>query len=149
MLTEIREALAAELNLKMPDVAWFPYVTSVAPPFGFIYPGGFGDEVIEYDYTFDRGMDEWSFLVQARVATVGVVEQQQNLDAMIEPFGELSVKTAIEGVDRTDPNYRTLGGLVRSCLVVSCSGYRRYEVEGRGPVLGAEWQVDVVAKGKP
>lgn len=148
MLKEIREEMARLLNQRMPDVVWNAYVFDQAPPSGFIYPGGLGDTVIDYDLAFGRGADGWSFVVEARIATIGDDIAQQNLDEMIEPFGALSVKESLEAV-RDDAGNITLGGLVDNLRVVSCSGYRRYLTEGRAPTLGAEWEVKVLAKGKP
>ena len=148
MLKEIREEMARRLNEAMTDVAWSPYVKTLTPPSGFIYPGGLGDTVIEFDQAMQRGADDLSFVVQVGVATIGDELQQANLDEMIEPWGPLSVKAILEE-ERALGERVTLGGLVESLAVTACSGYRRYLVEGRGPVLGAEWQVEVTAKGKP
>lgn len=148
MLKEIREEMARRLNEAMPDVAWTAYVVDLNPPSGFIYPGGLGDTVIEYDRSFQRGKDDYSLVVQAGVATIGDELQQANLDEMIEPWGPNSVKASLE-LERVEGLPVTLGGLVDSLAVVACSGYRRYRVEGRGPVFGAEWEVAVSAKGKP
>lgn len=148
MLEELREAMAARLNDAMPDVTWHPYVKETALPYGFIYPGGLGDTVIEFDRAMRRGADEWSFVVQAVVAMVGDEIAQMNLDEMIEPTGALSVKAILER-EREVGAAVTFGGLVDNLAVKRCSGYRRYLLEGRGPALGAEWEIDVLAEGNP
>jgi hypothetical protein len=58
------------------------------------------------------------------------------LDQMLHPTGPLSIKEAIE-------SDTTLGGACSDLRVTTASGYRQYQLPNRGPVLGAEWQVQV------
>lgn len=142
MLTAIRRAMADRLNDAFPDVAFTWYVEDLTPPYGYIYPGGLGDTVIEYDRAFDRGAVELALVVRVGIGTIDDEDAQETLDEMIS----FAMKEALE-LERPEPV--TLGGLVDSLAVSACSGYARYLVEGRGPVLGAEWQVNVLAEGKP
>jgi hypothetical protein len=59
----------------------------------------------------------------------------ERLDAMLDDDGELSIRAALDA----DP---TLGGAVNSLFVARHSGHRIFPTPA-GPVLGAEWLVDV------
>jgi hypothetical protein len=59
----------------------------------------------------------------------------ERLDAMLDDDGELSIRAALDA----DP---TLGGAVASLFVARHSGHRIFPTPA-GPVLGAEWSVDV------
>ena len=146
MLAEIRQALAAALVARVGDVMQVSaYVlSSPNPPTITVFPAS-----TQYDLamantfstmgTTRAGTDKWVFTVRAYVAEMNDVGAQQLLDRFLEPSGGLSVKEAIE-VDGS------LGGLVDDASVVSMSGYTQYQIDGvTGPVLGAEWSVEVLA----
>lgn len=142
LLKKIRLEMARRLNAAMPDVQWNAYVVTGSPPWGYIEPGGLSDTPITYDAAMLRGADWLAFSVVAVIAEIDQQAAQETLDAMIDPDGPLSVKAALE-LERPAPV--TLGGLVSNLAVRSCTGYRRYVTEGRGPALGAEWEVRVFA----
>jgi hypothetical protein len=71
-----------------------------------------------------RGLDKWTFTVQAFVALASDIGAQVKLDAFLAPSGSQSVKAAIEADG-------TLGGIVADTSVVSCTGYRVYARDGR------------------
>ena len=138
-LTQIREGLAANLAA-LDDVQVSPYMlANPTPPTVHLYPGGAAGD-IEYDLAMRRGLDRWPFTVQAFVGSPSDIGAQVRLDEFIAPSGARSVKTVLEA----DP---TLGGIVGGLQVVSCGGYRLYVFEGRAPVLGAEWHVEVLSTG--
>lgn len=99
-----------------------------------------GSDSVEYDQTMARGLDYWHLIVQGFVGAVADVGAQTNLDLWIAPSGVLSVKAAIQAD-------RTLGGKVHDLTVDTCSGYRVYQLDAGGAVLGAEWTVLVLNAG--
>lgn len=143
-LTQIRTGLATNLQslIGTSELQVSAYMlANPTPPTIHLYPGG-QETAIEYDLAFGRGLDRWSFTVQAFVPLSSAdTDSQQTLDAYIAPAGAQSVKAALESDS-------TLGGLVANVNVVSCTGYRVYVREGGTPVLGAEWLVEVLATGK-
>jgi hypothetical protein len=136
MVAELRQALAAALRAGLTGVQVSPYMTSSpTAPSAFLFPS-----TVDYDQAFGRGLDEYAFQLQAFVGEVSDVGAQTTLDRMLEPSGAGSVKAAVEA----DP---TLGGLVDDVTVTRFEGYRRFAVEGRGVVLGAEWSIRIRAGG--
>lgn len=97
------------------------------------------DEV-EYDRTMQRGFDEYRFIIRAYAGLTTDIGSQKTLDLFLASSGSGSVKAAVEGD-------RTLGGVCSDLQVESCSGYRVFVSEGRGPFLGAEWTVRILASG--
>lgn len=144
MLAEARIALAARLSDHFGDeIQVSPTMLSdPTPPAAHVYP-----TPVEYDETFQRGADEWTFTVQVFVSDAGGDEGAQLLlDNYIEPFGPRSVKEALEVTDTPDGRV-SLGGVVHDLRVTRNEGYRLYVREGRAPVLGSEWTVEVSAPG--
>ena len=74
------------------------------------------------------------------VGAVTDIGSQKRLDGMLAATGADSVKAAIE-------SDRTLDGACDSLRVVRCSGYRLFGREGAPSVLGAEWDVEIYARG--
>lgn len=134
-LTQIREGLAANLAAIDGCQVSAYMLSNPTPPTVHVYPGD-----IDYDLAMHRGLDKWTLTVQAFVGMVSDQGAQVKLDAFLAPSGATSVKAAVE-------SDKTLGGLVSDLQVVSCSGYRVYARESGGPVLGAEWTVEVLASG--
>jgi hypothetical protein len=139
-LDAIREGIAANLTAgfrQIPEKDGRPQVSaymlaSPTPPCVQVM----GPDEVTYDVTFGRGSDTWMMVVQAFVASVTDVGGQKRLDRMLAPTGPESIKEAIERDTR-------LGGAANDLRVVRSSGYRMYPLEGRGPVLGAEFFVQV------
>lgn len=145
MLKETRIAIAARLQDHFGDeIQVSPtMLADPTPPAAHVYP-----TPVEYDETMGRGSDDWSFTVQVFVSDAGGDEgAQELLDEYIEPFGPRSVKEALELAD-TDDGRVSLGGVIFDLRVERCEGYRLYVREGRAPVLGSEWTLDVTAPGK-
>lgn len=134
-LAELRAGLAANLSSisGLQESAYL--LANPTPPAAEIQP----DET-EYDKSMGRGTDLWRFIVRVFVANTSDIAAQKKLDLMLASHGSSSVKQALE----SDP---TLDGAADDLRVVRCSGYRIYSREGWPAVLGAEWQVEVYAKG--
>lgn len=145
MLAETRTALAELLQEHFGDEIQVSPVmlADPTPPAAHVYP-----TPVEFDETFGRGADEWTFTVQVFVDDAGGDEGMQLLlDEYLEPSGPRSVKEAIEKPDTEDGRV-TLGGVVHDLRVTRCEGYRLYVREGRAPALGSEWTVEVSAPGE-
>lgn len=137
-LAAIRKGLAANLAPLAPNCQVSAYVlANPTPPCVQLYPGGPAGDII-YDLTFRRGLDMWPFTVEALVSLTADIGSQVNLDAMLDPSGPQSIKQLLEAD-------QTLGGLVDNVHVVRFSGYRPVTLEGRGPLLAAEFHVEVLA----
>jgi hypothetical protein len=104
------------------------------PPGMHIFPGE-----IQYDAAMRRGHDDITFTVQAFVAYAADIGAQKNLDVLLAPSGEKSVKAALEAD-------LTLGGLVDDLTVTESTGYRLAD-RSSGPLLTVGWTVEVMAPG--
>lgn len=134
-LTDIREALAANLA-SITGLQQSAYLLSnPTPPAAEVQPSE-----IDYDAAFQRGMDEWTLIVRVFVGVSSDIGAQKRLDGMIASSGASSIKAAVE-------SDRTLGGAVDDLRVTRCTGYRVFAREGGAGVLGAEWEVQVIARG--
>lgn len=144
VLSETRVAIAERLNDAVPDIQASPYMLSEpTAPAAHVFP-----TPVDFDETFQRGMDLWTFTLQVFVTTAsGDIGMQELLDEYIEPEGPRSVKEILERPDSEDGRV-TLGGVVDDLRVVRCEGYRLYQREGRSPVLGSEWIIAVTAAGR-
>src|SRR5690348_11943650 len=69
-----------------------------------------GTDEVEYDQLMQRGLDNWTFQVQALAGSPVSQNAQELLDTWKEPSGSNSVKAAIE-------SDRSLGGLVQDLTV--------------------------------
>jgi hypothetical protein len=134
-LTDLREGLAANLA-SIPGLAESAYLLSnPTPPAAEVQPGE-----IDYLGAFQRGMDTWNFVVRVFVGATTDKGAQKRLDQMLESSGRYSVKAALEQDCQLD-------GACDDLVITGCSGYRIYSREGGAGVLGAEWQVQVIAPG--
>ena len=135
-LTSIREGLAANLDT-IPKLQASAYLLSnPTPPAAEVQPGA-----IDYDRAMGRGHDDWLFTVRVFVGFTSDIGAQRRLDGMLASAGSASVKAAIE----SDP---TLDGACEDLLVTRCTGYRLFGREGGAALLGAEWEVQVLAAGE-
>lgn len=135
-LSDIREGLAATLK-PIPGLHESAYLLSnPTPPAAEIQPSE-----TEYDHAFGRGCDEWTFVIRVFVGATSDIGAQKRLDGMLASSGASSIKAAVEA----DP---TLGGVVEDLRVTRCTGYRVFAREGGAGVLGAEWEVSIVARGE-
>lgn len=133
----IRQGLADSLAPLNAGGSWIsidPYMLqNPNPPHIQIMPGE-----ITYDIVMSRGGDELLFVVQAFVVANFDVNAQMKLDQMLADGGPLSIKELVE-------SDRTLGGVIDDLRVRNNTGYNVYSLASRGPVLGADWHVEVVS----
>jgi hypothetical protein len=99
-----------------------------------------GPDEVSYDLAMARGLDLWRLIVQGFVGSPMDQGAQVNLDEWLAPAGAKSVKAAIEADG-------TLGGKIQGLHVEKASGYRLYQLENRGSVLGAEWTIQIYNRG--
>lgn len=135
---EIRQALATALEaISTPKTQILTYnEDSINPPTLLVI----GPDEVLYDYTAQRGFDEWFVLVQGIAGSPTDRANQQVLDEWLAPTGATSVKAALE-VDRT------LGGLIQPLRVTKALGYRKYKLDNGTTVLGCEWTVSFMHAG--
>jgi hypothetical protein len=133
----IRQGLANALAPLNTPTSWIqitPYmIVNPTPPHIQIMPGE-----ITYDIAGRRGGDELIFVVQGFVVANFDVNSQKKLDQMLADGGPMSVKALVEAD-------RRLGGVIDDLRVRRNSGYNVYSLQSRGPVLGADWEVEVVS----
>lgn len=99
-----------------------------------------GGPEIEYDKTFGRGHDDYTIPMIVLCSKVSDEDSQARLDSYLDPFGDSSIKTAIEADS-------TLGGVVEDLRVVSTTDYGMHEVGGVEYLAGVV-VVHVMASGK-
>jgi hypothetical protein len=99
-----------------------------------------GPDPLEYDKTFGRGHDDYTFPVMVFAARVSDEDSQTQLDAYLDPFGASSIKAAIEADS-------TLGGVVDDLRVTGAREYGPQDINGV-MYLGAVLLVEVMASGK-
>jgi hypothetical protein len=135
-LTDIREALAANLD-SIAGVQCSAYMlTNPTPPYAEVVPV----ETV-YDLAFGRGMDKYELTVRVLVGAVSDIGSQKRLDGFLAGSGAGSVKAAVE-------SDLLLGGASLDLRVTKCSGYKAFGREGGVTVLGAEWHVEVYVEGE-
>ena len=143
-LTDIREQIAVSLKNNITDLQASAYLlSSPTPPAAEVIPGMDHPHrpLTQYDQAFQRGLDRRWLTVRVYVGIPTDIGAQKQLDAMLASAGVGSVKAAVE----EDP---TLDGTVENVRVVEVSGYRMYPFpNSSAPLLGAEWLVEVLARG--
>lgn len=134
-VADIREGLAANIAT-ITDVQVSSYMlANPSPPSIHVFPAA-----AEYTQAFNRGLDKWTFTVQAIVSASVDTAGQQLLDEFLAPTGDTSIRAAIE-------SDRTLGGVAENLTVTGVSGYQLY-ADDRGANLGAEWTVEIWCSGR-
>ena len=132
-ITDLRAGLATRLatipglrtTTEQPD--------TISPPISIVNVGN-----VNYDRTFQRGLDEYNFVVTVIVGRVGARSAQRLLDSYISTTGTASVKLAIE-LDRT------LGGKCDTLRVTDMRNYGSLVI-GEITYLAAEFNVVVFAQ---
>ena len=133
-VSQIRAGLATNLaTVTGAQISSYQLANPTTPAFA-IFPAA-----TEYNQAMARGLDKWTFTVQAIVSAAVDQNGQQQLDEYLAPTGSTSVRAALE----TD---RTLAGVVQNLVVTRVSGYVLY-ADAQPPALGCEWTVDVWASG--
>jgi hypothetical protein len=132
-ITDLRAGLATRLatisglrtTTETPD--------TISPPIAIINVAN-----VNYDRAFQRGLDEYNFVITVIVGRVGERSAQRLLDSYVSPVAPSSVKLAIE-LDRT------LGGKCDSLRVTDMRNYGSLVI-GEVTYLAAEFNVVVYAQ---
>ena len=133
-IATVRAAMAAAMDGATSGVQVNAYALAQPTPPGIqILSGG-----VEYDRAFARGLDEWTFTVQAFVALNADIGPQKLLDTLCAPTGAGSVKAALEAD-------RTLGGAVQTLRVLNQSPARQATRPDGSSMLLVEFSVQVLA----
>lgn len=127
----LREGLRANLSA-IRGVQVSAYATSQPTPPGVqILP-----PAVEYDLAMARGLDRWTFIVQAFVSFSTDSGSQKLLDELLAPTGERSVKTALE-------SDKTLGGAADGMQVTGADRPALVDRAGGGQLMLSEFTVVV------
>jgi len=128
LISELRTGLAANLATitGLRTAATVP--DNPNPPIAIILPQG-----VEYDNTFGRGMNTYTFAVTVIVGRVSERSGQNALDAYVSSTGSASIKLAIE-LDKT------LNGKAFDLRVTDSRNYGELTV-GEVTYLSAEFTV--------
>lgn len=131
-IEEIREALATRIDTITIIDAYPEIPDTIDPPVAVV----FGPD-IEFDKTFGRGSDDYTFWIVLLIARNDLKAAQKTLDSLISPFGEHSIKAKIEEDDK-------LGGVVDFAWACEVRDYGNQKANGVD-YLGAEIKVKVTA----
>jgi hypothetical protein len=128
LISELRTGLAANLATisGLRTTATIP--DNPSPPIAVILPQG-----VEYDNTFGRGMNTYTFAVTVIVGRVSERSGQNALDAYVSSTGSASIKLAIE-------SDKTLNGKAFDLRVTDSRNYGEITV-GEVTYLSAEFTV--------
>jgi hypothetical protein len=128
LISELRTGLAANLATisGLRTTATIP--DNPSPPIAIILPQG-----VEYDNTFGRGMNTYTFAVTVIVGRVSERSGQNALDAFVSSTGSSSIKLAIE-------SDKTLDGKAFDLRVTDSRNYGELTV-GEVTYLSAEFTV--------
>ena len=132
-ITALRAGLATRLGTISGLRTTTETPDTISPPISIINVGS-----VNYDRAFQRGLDEYNFVITVIVGRVGERSAQRLLDSYVSPVGASSVKLAIE-LDRT------LGGICDSLRVTDMRNYGSLVI-GEITYLAAEFNVVVYAQ---
>lgn len=134
---QLRAGLKANIDVAFDGQVSAYMLAQPTAPAAHIYPAD-----IEYDLALNRGLDRWTFTVQAIVQLSTDIGSQKVLDAYIASSGAKSLKAAIES-DQTLAGALTINPGERPVRVTECTGYRVIVPVSGGPVLGCDWTVEI------
>jgi hypothetical protein len=128
LVSELREGLAKNLRTisGLRAVATVP--DNPTPPIAIIYP-----QNIEFDDTFQRGLQTYSFRVVVIVGRADERSAQNRLDSFVASTGQTSVKLAVE-------SDKTLSGKAFDTRVVAMTNYGSLDIS-EVTYLSAEFTV--------
>ena len=132
-ITNLRTGLATRLGTISGLRTTTETPDTVSPPIAIINVGN-----VSYDRTFQRGLDEYSFVITVIVGRVGERSAQRLLDSYVSTTGASSVKLAVE-------SDKTLGGNCDSLRVTDMRNYGSLVI-GEITYLAAEFNVVVYAQ---
>ena len=132
-ITDLRAGLATRLGTISGLRTTTETPDTISPPIAIVNVAN-----VNYDRTFQRGLDEYNFVITVIVGRVGERSAQRLLDSYVSTTGSSSVKLAIE-LDRT------LGGKCDSLRVTDMRNYGSVVI-GEITYLAAEFNVVVFAQ---
>jgi hypothetical protein len=132
-ITDLRAGLATRLGTISGLRTTTETPDTISPPIAIINVAN-----VNYDRAFQRGLDEYNFVITVIVGRVGERSAQRLLDSYVSPVAPSSVKLAIE-LDRT------LGGKCDSLRVTDMRNYGSLVI-GEVTYLAAEFNVVVYAQ---
>jgi hypothetical protein len=132
-ITDLRAGLATRLGTISGLRTTTETPDTISPPIAIINVSN-----VNYDRAFQRGLDEYNFVITVIVGRVGERSAQRLLDSYVSPVAPSSVKLAIE-LDRT------LGGKCDSLRVTDMRNYGSLVI-GEITYLAAEFNVVVYAQ---
>lgn len=135
------EAVAVGLAANAATVAITPKLTTYEwMASSIVEPAVLVSEVdIDFDKTYQRGMDQYLFTVRALVGHMESQDAHRYLNRLMAGSGPTSLKTAIE-------SDRTLGGAAHDLRVERVRGRRLYQWAGK-EYIGCEATVFVIGPG--
>jgi len=115
-VAELREGIATNLRTISGLRALATVPDNPTPPIAIIYP-----QNIEYDETFNRGLQTYTFRVVVVVGRVDERSAQNRLDSFVASTGSNSVKLAIE-------SDKTLNGKAFDTRVTTMTNYGSIDI---------------------
>jgi hypothetical protein len=132
-ITDLRAGLATALGTISGLRTTTETPDTISPPIAIVNVAN-----VSYDLAFQRGLDEYNFVITVIVGRVGERSAQRLLDSYVSPVAPSSVKLAIE-LDRT------LGGKCDTLRVTDMRNYGSLVI-GEITYLAAEFNVVVFAQ---
>lgn len=137
----IRAAVPAAVGTAIPELTCLPYLPDAVPEPCFYA----GEVEIDFDRTYQRGMDEIELTCRLLVSRGDDLAGQARLDSYMAGSGPLSVKAALDAA-RGAPGQAALGGLADDIHLRRVQGHRLYQV-GNVMYYGAEFIVRIIGRG--
>jgi hypothetical protein len=132
-ITDLRAGLATALGTISGLRTTTETPDTISPPIAIVNVAN-----VSYDLAFQRGLDEYNFVITVIVGRVGERSAQRLLDSYVSTTGASSVKLAIE-LDKT------LGGKCDTLRVTDMRNYGSLVI-GEITYLAAEFNVVVYAQ---
>ena len=132
-ITDLRAGLATRLGTIPGLRTTTETPDTISPPIAIV-----NVQNVNFDRTFQRGLDEYNFLITVIVGRVGERRAQRLLDSYVSSTGASSVKLAVE-------SDKTLGGKCDSLRVTDMRNYGSLVI-GEITYLAAEFNVVVYAQ---
>jgi hypothetical protein len=132
-ITDLRAGLATRLGTIPGLRTTTETPDTISPPIAIV-----NVQNVNFDRTFQRGLDEYNFLITVIVGRVGERSAQRLLDSYVSSTGASSVKLAVE-------SDKTLGGKCDSLRVTDMRNYGSLVI-GEITYLAAEFNVVVYAQ---
>ena len=132
-ITDLRAGLATRLGTISGLRTTTETPDTISPPIAIV-----NVQNVNFDRTFQRGLDEYNFLITVIVGRVGERSAQRLLDSYVSSTGASSVKLAVE-------SDKTLGGKCDSLRVTDMRNYGSLVI-GEVTYLAAEFNVVVYAQ---